>query len=171
MKRLLLVLVLAGFLEGCVSYSPSVPKGYDGPVVTIKDSVKIHSPRKADFFYLSAVDDRTIKNSLSQTRETNSGRGFNMEPVVLDHEVPVRESRVTIVGRTTYAADILALTNTVYEVKGDIRFLPDSSKAYVVKGVLGEEYSAIWIEDTETGEIAGEKVEIIGSAALGFFKK
>ncbi|MDH3230310.1 MAG: hypothetical protein OEN55_11000 [Alphaproteobacteria bacterium] len=40
-----------------------------------------------------------------------------------------------------------------------------------MKGELGEDYSAVWIEDQQSGEIVGEKIEIHGSAALGFFQK
>jgi len=171
MKGLLVTLALAAVLSGCVSYSPSVPEDYVGALANVKDSVKVHSVQKADFFYLSAVDGRIIRDSRDETVSANYGRGFNMTPVILDHDIPARECRVTIVGRTEYAAPILAFTNTVHEVKGDMPFRPDSDRVYVVKGNLGEDYSAVWIEGEETGEIVGEKIEIHGSAALGFFQK
>lgn len=171
MKKILGVLALAAILGGCVSYSASVPDGYDGPLATVKDSVHVYSVQKADFFYLSAVDDRIIKDSLSETESVNYGRGFNMTPVVLDHDIPAQECRVTIIGRTQYAAPILALTNKVYEVRGEVAFRPQSDAVYVVRGELGEDYSAVWLEEEGTGQIVGEKIEVNGSAALGFFQK
>ncbi|MDH3230309.1 MAG: hypothetical protein OEN55_10995 [Alphaproteobacteria bacterium] len=128
MRGILTSIVLAAVLSGCVSYSASVPEGYNGPLANVVDSVKVHSEAEADFFYLSAVDDRTIKNSRLETLSVNYGRGFNMTPVVLDHDIPARECRVTIVGRSEFAAPILAFMNTVYEVKGEIPFQPDSDR-------------------------------------------
>lgn len=163
---------LAIFLSGCfVTYSPSVPEGYAGPLANVKDSADIRSEQEVVFFYLAAIDGADIKNSPTETRIANSGRGFHMTPLVLDHDIPARETTVTIIGRNEYAADILAIMNPVYQVKGDVAFRPDSDGAYIVKGELKEDYSAVWIEDLKTGEIVTTKVEVYGSAKLGFFGK
>lgn len=169
MKRFIAAFAIAAALGGCTTYSPAVPEGYDGPLAKVKDSVIAHSEQEADFFYLSAIGERTIENSHVATRQSNNGRGMQMTPVVLERDIPAREDRVTIVGRSDFAADILALINPVYKVEGDITFHPEANRVYVVKGVIRKDYSAVWIEDAESGEIAGEKVEINGSAELGFF--
>lgn len=74
-------------------------------------------------------------------------------------------------GRTEYAAPILALTNAVYEVKGVVEISPEAGKTYVVKGGLSEDHSVVWIEDEATSQVVGRKVEVNGSAKLGFFQK
>ena len=89
----------------------------------------------------------------------------------VDRRVLPQEAVFEIVGRTGYAAPIQSFTNKVYEVKGDVTFTPQERTVYVVKGTLGESYSAVWIEEKETGNLIGEKIEVEGSAALNFFQK
>jgi hypothetical protein len=158
-------------LAACATTTSPIPENYAGPLATVKDSVKPSSTSKADFFYLSDVDGRQIANSRIATRVTNQGRGMYMKPVVLTRQVPAQASRFTIFGRTEYAAPILALTSTVYQVTGEIQITPEPDKTYVVKGELGENYSAVWVEEEGTGRIIGEKVEVKGSAALGMLQK
>jgi hypothetical protein len=158
-------------LGGCATFTSPIPENYNGPVSTIKDSIKSHSSHKADFFYLSHVDEKRIEDSRSRTLRVNYGRGMNMTPVVLERKVPSRLSTFKIFGRTEYAAPILALTNTVYQVSGDVKFSPEKDRTYIVKGELGEDYSAVWIEDAETNAVVGNKIEIKGSAKLGVFQK
>lgn len=169
MKYILFLTTL--FLSGCVAYSPSIPAGYTGPKALIKDSVMIHSGSKSDFFVVRRVDGKEIENSIVESRVENRGRGFSLTPLVLDREIPARPVTLHIQGRTEYAAPILALTNAVYEVKGDVTFTPAENKTYVVTGTLGEQYSAVWVQDSETGAAVSEKVEVKGSAKLGFLQK
>jgi len=163
--------LLIVFLAGCATTTSPIPENYTGPLATVKDSVKPYSAGKADFFYLSDVDGRRIANSRIATRVTNQGRGMYMKPVVLIRQVPAQPSRFKIFGRTEYAAPILALTSTVYQVTGEIQITPEADKTYVVKGELGENYSAVWIEEEGSGRMIGEKVEVKGSAALGMLEK
>lgn len=94
-----------------------------------------------------------------------------MTPVVLQREIPAQPTALTIVARTEYAAPILAMTNAVYQVKGEVRITPDPNKTYVVRGELGESYSAVWIQEEGTNVVVGTKVETKGSAKLGFFEQ
>jgi len=171
MRKLFTLSFTALFLAGCATFTSPIPENYKGPLATIKDSVKSYSARKADFFYLSHVDEKRIEDSRSKTLQVNHGRGMNMSPVVLERKVPSQPSTFKVVGRTEYAAPILALTNTVYEVSGDVKFSPEKDRTYMVKGELGENYSAVWIEDVETNSVVGEKIEIKGTAKLGIFQK
>jgi hypothetical protein len=169
-KRLLLIFGLL-ILSGCATMEPPVPENYSGPTALIKDSVKQHSSEKSDFFVLREIDQATIPNSVASTRIENHGRGFYMAPVVIERLVKAQPGAFTIVARTEYAAPILALTNTVYQVIGKVQFSPESGKVYVVKGELGESYSSVWIEEEQSHQVIGEKTEVKGSAALGFFDK
>lgn len=167
-------ILAAGFavlLSGCATFSPAVPEGYVGPVAIIKDSVKSYSASKADFFYLSGIDERKIEDSRSRTLRANHGRGFNMTPALVERNVPAKPSAFRIVGRTEYAAPILALTNTVYQVVGTVTFTPEAYKHYVVRGILGENYSAVWVEEEATNLQIGEKIELRGTAKLGILEK
>ena len=89
----------------------------------------------------------------------------------LTHEVPAKPISITLVARTEYAAPILALANSVYEVKGTIEITPGPKKQYFVRGTLGEDYSAVWLEEAYTGVQIGQKIEVRGNAKLGFLEK
>lgn len=172
MKMILALLMATSVLAGCAtSYKPTIPDGYTGPRSSVNDTVKVYSNSKADLFYVSDVNGSKIDDALGRTRVRNQNHGFDMKTVVLQHEIPAQSTTLNIVGRTEYAAPILALTNTVYEVKGVVEFTPEPNKTYVVRGVLGENYSAVWVEELGTSAVVGNKVEVNRSAALGFFQK
>lgn len=154
-----------------LTLSKPFPADYDFSTAVIKDSVQTYSSSKADFFVVSRIQQATTNNSLQKTLQLNQGRGLTMTPYLVDQEVPTQKVSVQLLGRTHYAAPILALTNTVYEIKGDVEFTPQANKVYVVKGVLGEDYSAIWLEEQGTGNIVGNKIEKHGSTALGILEK
>ncbi|MFZ2539553.1 MAG: hypothetical protein WAX04_11715, partial [Oscillospiraceae bacterium] len=157
-------------MSGCASYNP-IPEGYSGQKASIQDSALEQSSQKADFFYVESVDGHDIENSVIVTSQANRGRGFSMTPKTIGREIPARLTTLKIVGRTVYAAPILDLTNTVYQVKGNIQFTPEANKFYTIKGELGESYSAVWVEEYGVGAVAGTKIEIRGSAKLGTFEK
>jgi len=167
-----LALGLALFLGGCVSYAPTIPTGYAGPRAKVRDTALTHSSSKVDFFCVDKVNGGNVEDSGTRTRVANQGQGFMMNPQFVDHEFPAGQAvKLTLRARTQYAADILALTNPVYEVKGEISFTPEADHTYAVKGVLGESYSAVWLEDTATQHVVDRKIEVQGSAKLGFWSK
>lgn len=171
MSRWFYSLILILTLGGCATVTPPIPESYSGPTAVIKDSMKVYDSQKTDFFFLEAIDERAIPNSRLSTRIANHGRGLAMSPVLVDRKVPAQMATFKIVARTEYAAPILALTNTVYQVIGKVRFAPGDGMVYVVKGELGETYSAVWIEEESSHKVVDKKTETNGSAALGFFDK
>jgi hypothetical protein len=50
-------------------------------------------------------------------------------------------------------------------------FAPEAGKVYWIRGTLGEEHSAIWIEEEGTSRVIGDKIEVKGSAKLGILEK
>lgn len=85
--------------------------------------------------------------------------------------VPAKSGVYTIVGNSRYFPPIFQLTNSIYRISGDIAFTPEPNKIYVVKGEMNEQHSVIWIEENDTGIIVGNKIEVIGSTAVGFLEK
>lgn len=149
-----------------------LPSDYVFSKAIIKDSVLVHDKGKADIFFVGEINNKATKNSLETTAKTNQGRGFNMETRIVDREVPANKPcELTIVARTHFAAPILALTNKVYQVKGQIKFVPEKGKTYVVRGELEESHSSVWVEEETTQNIIDKKIEVNGSAELGFFSK
>ncbi|MFO1186885.1 MAG: hypothetical protein U1E87_05220 [Alphaproteobacteria bacterium] len=135
------------------------------------DTVKVIDRSSAEFYVLSKVNGRTVDDSLTATRRASYGQGFLMTTKVVGRDIPAEPSRFLIVGRNDYAAPIQALSNKIYQVKGETSFTPVANGSYVVKGTLGPTYSAVWIEDASTGAVVGPKIEKEGSAELGFFEK
>ena len=146
------------FTAGCTT-ATLVTDEYTGPISYVKDSVYVHTGSKADFFYLDKFENKTLQNSALLTRTNNSGMGMAMKPYIVDRKVPSGKATVVITGATQYAADALAIFGKNYKVSGVIEanFEPDTQ--YEVKGELSKDYSVVWIEDTKTGKIIGEKIE------------
>lgn len=162
------VLLLMG-LSACAT-NP-IPEGYTGPRATIADSAQSIDMTGADVFTLTKVNGKIIHDSIVGSRQANSGRGFAMTPVAVKREVMSEPGKFTIVGRRVYGAPILELMNKIYEVSGEVDFAPEPDGSYVVKGVLGQDYSAVWLEDSKTGSLIGQKFEVNGSTALGILQK
>lgn len=172
MIRHLSYLVVALFLAGCTTYSPSVPENYSGPLAQLDDSAKTYSSMKADLFFVEEINGAKVNNSLDSTLLSNQGKGMAMVPAIVNRPVVAeRIIKVGVKGRTHFAAPILAMAGTVYQVKGVVEFTPKANGKYTVRGEFGEKYSLIWIEDAATGQPVGNKVEFNGSAKLGFLEK
>jgi hypothetical protein len=168
MRRLSLLAVL--FLLCACATPPSVPDGYKGPIAHVWDTSNPRSGTSVDFFYIAEVNGRRIDNSLNATTRANSGRGFAMAPKVITRDIPAEPSKIRLVGRTHHAAPILVLMNKVYEVSGELEFTPEPDAYYYVRGVLKDDYSAVWLENA-SGVLVGQKFEIKGSSTLDFFNK
>jgi hypothetical protein len=170
--RYLSCLAVAVVLTGCATYAPSIPENYRGPRALLEDSATTHSGSKADFFVVEEIDGAKVDNSLNATLRANQGRGMSMTPTFINRAlVADKPIKVGIKGRTHFAAPILALTGTVYQVKGAVEFTPRANGKYIVRGEFGEKYSTIWVEDAATSQPVGNRIEVAGSAKLGLLEK
>lgn len=169
MKKQSAWILILLFLGGCNFYEPSVPEGYDGPLATLKDTAKMYSYAKADAFYLTSVDGREVENS--RLRLENAHYDVAPDKILVKRDIPATELTLGIEGRTLYSAPIMTLMSTVHRVAGTVDFVPEAGKTYAVKGQLGDNYAAVWIEDAATHDIVTERVEIRGPNSLGFFEK
>jgi len=158
-------------LGGCAIQPSALPKDYGGPTALIVDSTYDYSARKSDFFYVAAIDGKSVANTLDKTAAVNRGRGFGQHVRGADRPVEPKSSVFHIVGCTHYAAPILAIAGTSYYVDGDVTFTPVAGATYVVKGSLGPDYSAVWIEEKDSGRQMGNKLIIKGAAEVGPLKK
>jgi hypothetical protein len=82
-----------------------------------------------------------------------------------------RPITVKVKGRRGYLMPIVALVSNLYEIEGEVTFTPVADHHYMVTGLLSEERSAVWIEDTTTSERVGDAIEVEGSTAIGIFEK
>ena len=158
-------------LCGCATETPALPKDYGGPTAVIADSSYDYSKRKSDFFYVDAIDGKPVANALDNTARMNQGHGLAQQVQGSERRVEPKSSVFHIVGSSHYAAPLLAMAGTSYYVDGDVTFTPVAGATYVVKGRLGPDYSAVWIEDKVSGRQMGNKLIIKGAAEVGPLKK
>ena len=117
------------------------------------------------------IDGKKIDTSRSKTGKASYGHGNQLTSVLLDNEIKSTKQTFTIVGRTLFALPIRALASTVFEIAGNVTFSPEPNHIYVVKGLLKDDYSAVWIEDSSNQDEIVKKIEVNGSTELGFFEK
>jgi hypothetical protein len=158
-------------LSGCATQASILPKDYGGPTAVIADSSYDYSKRKSDFFYVDAIDGTPVANARDNTARANQGRGLAQQVQGSERRVEAKSTVFHIVGSSHYAAPILAMAGTSYYVDGDVTFTPVAGAAYVVKGSLGPDYSAVWIEDKGNGRQMGNKLIIKGASEASAFKK
>ncbi|MBN1379713.1 MAG: hypothetical protein JXA04_10825 [Gammaproteobacteria bacterium] len=98
MYKVSLCIITGLFLFGC-AVNP-IPKGYDGPLATIHDTSELVKDTKVYFYQLSKIDGKTVETSSSRTASVNYGRGFAMDAVTINRQVPAKESKLRIEGIT-----------------------------------------------------------------------
>lgn len=155
MKKMLLCASAVLLLASCAT--PPIPVGYSGPIAMVRDTAQSETANRAQFFYLSAIDDQHVENVLTATRKANNGRGFSLNTVPFQRDIPAKTETLTLEGRISYGAPIQELMNmgTVYTVEKKITFTPESNKQYVVKGILTADKKEVWLEEL----ISGKRVE------------
>ena len=156
--RNLAVLALLPIIAGCVSAPMPIPSGYAGPRARVNDTSNSVSSTKIQFFQLAKVDGRSVQTSSATTYSANYGRGFAMDPQLESREVPAQTCVLSLEGVTHVAADILAFGGGMYHVEGDVTVTLEPDRPYFVKGALGKDYSAVWLEDAE-GKVVSAKIE------------
>jgi hypothetical protein len=147
-----------------------IPDGYSGPLARVFDSLTPGNEMTTDIFYVAEVNGRAIPNSLTATRD-NHGFSVTLSPVLVNRQLPAQPSTFKIVGRTAYAGPVLSLVGKVYAVSGQTTFTPLPDHVYQVKGVLSEQGSSVWIMDTSTYQVMGQKIEVQGPSTIEFYQK
>ncbi len=166
------ILLLCAALAACETVPEPAAQAPTGPRARLDETAKVHSASKADFFAVTDIDGRPVRNSMAETFTRNYGRGTVMTPYFLNQDLPAGVPvKVGVVARTYYAAPALAMVNEVYQVKGVVEFTPQANGRYVMRGELGAAHAAVWIEDRSDDTVVGQKVLAKGSAKLGFWDK
>ena len=156
-------------LSGCAS--TPVPTGYTGPMASLRDTVRLPEGKSCgDFFFLVEYNGKTMDNAVDASAKANAGNGMIMGAAQdFSRAIPAQKADFHIAGRTHCAAPIQEMLGTVYLVDGHIEFTPEPDASYVIKGLLGPERSAVWIENGKTGLQTGDKLLVEGPAKAGFF--
>ena len=153
-SKLLSVTALAVSFSSC-SFNYSLPKDYTGPTATIYNAGTAQDAFKATVFRVSKVDG---KNSLSSPMRTPYGGGPGIMIGESKIQVPAGQPiQLTLSAYDDFAADGAALA---YTLGGNVSktatetviFTPKANANYSVRGMLGKEFSSVWMEDMATGQ-------------------
>jgi hypothetical protein len=160
MKKLLVLLAVLS-LSGCASFK-HVPEGFAGPTATIMDSAGNISGSKGELFYIESIDGNTIQNARNSTRGASYNTGFSLstrsETRHVRAGVPMK---LVVIGTHVTAAPIHEFasraTGNFFTVTGEIEFVAEPNKKYVVVGSLTKEEASVWIRDTD-GNVVSKKI-------------
>jgi hypothetical protein len=152
--------IMSLLIAGCVSNTPSLPEEYNGAIATIDDSFERQNRSKANIYYLKKINGKNIDNALNATSAASYGKGSLLVAVGSSRSIPAEPLKLQLVGQVFSSAPIIALANAGknYSVEGELEFTPEKDKRYVVNGSLSEDYSAVWIEDTN-GNVVSRLIE------------
>ena len=149
---LLTLSIFTTLATGCYQTFTPVSDNQAANVAFIKNTIKTVEEGQLAGFYIVEVQGQRVNNIplqqyFDKTHESSANIAVSAQPITL-----------TIKGMNTFENDNLVLSSQVHEVTGTVSFIPQKNKNYVVYGKLDSDYSAVWIEDSETGEIIDEKV-------------
>lgn len=151
--------LLLATLASCGNYYV-VPKEYTGPTAVIRGTSKSLNAVKGESFKVAKIDGKT---TLGNPVATPRGGGIVLSVRETEQKVMVAPMTLTLVGSTIYAADGVALADSLTggarHVNGDVSFTPEAGGEYRVKGSLGKDYCAVWLEEEKSGKVVTPKIE------------
>jgi hypothetical protein len=130
--------------------------------VVINDSGQQDDGSRGTFFVVTAIDGKTIANSLAATRQSSYGQGFALSAYFVSRLVPVRPMRLRLVGTHQTAAPIhemvARMAGTFQSVQGEVAFNPVEDAIYRVTGTLDPKQSCVWVEEERSQAVVTERV-------------
>lgn len=150
-------LAATAVLAGC-AHRPDAP-AFTGSVALLSDaSVRDAASNRTQLYVVEAIDGKTIANSI----ESGSAQGSGATPRIVQRKVPIRPMKLTLHATEAGAASVRAQSapaaGAALSVTGTVDFTPEPDKEYVVRGELGVERSAVWVEEEGTRRPVTPKV-------------
>lgn len=158
-------LPLAGIilLVTACAYNPTA--NYSGQTASITDSTERISNSKVRYFVVESINGKEIENGIDRGGKVSTGKtNLRQGTITLDRNIPANTPMdIEISGLVLYALGLRSDWNETYEINGTLTFTPQANQQYAVNGELTDSYRALWIENTLTGEVVSDKIEILGS--------
>ena len=113
---------------------------------------------RTDIFRVLAIDGR----------ETIDATDLSPRSVEIDHSELVaagKPAHVAVDARAFYSNAARRLFWDPMAVKGTIEFMPEADATYVMRGSLSLEVSSVWIENSATHAIVGNRISMPGRGA------
>jgi hypothetical protein len=165
MRSFKLVLATASLaLAGCAT-TYTVPEEYTGPTADLADSVMRESPGVLRAYAASKIDGNIVNNAIGASAQRSQVMGsiaFGLLEASVTRTVEAKPMKVQLRAQhmaSAFAGFALLAKHQFYGVHdGVVDFDPKPGHKYQVKGAMGPEEIAVWIEDTATGERVTDKV-------------
>lgn len=157
--RFFVLICLCFWVAGC-AVETDTPQAQRLPITgtaIIKDTFRKTAWNKANFFYVSQIDNKPVQNSFDLTRAKKDRQSLEIRPVPYERRIVAREITVTIWGKTEYGSPNAG--SAMNRIAGNITFTPAANQTYFIKGELSARYSAVWIE-AANGQVVAKKIEI-----------
>jgi hypothetical protein len=152
--RSIALLFLSILFTGCASLHNPIPEGYVGPTATVSDSFSNKEASKANYFILNKVDQKPIETSWGKTRYDNYGQGRIFTPSMIDHPLLPKAQLLGIKGLIFFPTDAQLLFGDDLAVEGEFLFTPKAGEQYIVKGIISEKESKVWLEDSSGNKVS-----------------
>jgi hypothetical protein len=148
-----LVLVLSLFLASCATQMANdVPDTYKGETAWIEDSTYQETGSTGRVFAVVTVDGVSFDNAFRRTLQATAGRGFSLMMVSTGRRVVAGKAQnIALRASHVHAAPIQALIGPNQSIDKTYVFTPEASKRYVVRGLLRQGETDVWLEDAQTG--------------------
>lgn len=160
------------FLSACSTLAPRPPEyTFSGPSASLSDTAVPDTRHKGLLFGAIEIDGIRIDNVFEATRRSGQAdatpfrrveAGFILLSSTVTRNIPARPITLKLRGSHATGAPIhgflSALSGQFNSVEGEVSFTPVAGREYIVTGMLSSSHTAVWVEDTATGEPATAKV-------------
>jgi hypothetical protein len=169
MQKNYAVMLTALLLSSCVAPTPP-PPAFTGSVAFLSMTSVTRGPFAENVFIVSAINGQPFAGEIYPSEPPPD---VSLSPItgpLTSVTIPASQpTRFTLSGYSVFQAPIFAMTMADYTLSGDINFVPVAGQNYTVKGTFTPSYSALWIENEDTGQLAAPKLEVHGSAKVPLF--
>ena len=161
-KNILAAITMTLTLSACL-YNPVA--NHNGSIASLTDSTQRLSNTKVEFYTVNSVNGNALENGLKRGGDISTGRSNKRQSTTtLSRGIPADQPiQIEIAGTLRRVLGFRSTLESSRDISGVITFTAEPNKNYRVNGELNDSYRAVWIEDTQTGEVVSDKIEILGS--------
>ena len=152
------IFIITILLTSCLA-TPLDTNPFDGNFAAIDDSYTNsgHFGGGTHYFIIEEIDGIRESNAFNRAQSIPSN---NYNQFGFSRNIEAKTLKLTLSAKILYrtAFNILASEEAYHGVSGEILFEPKVGKHYLVKGIIIQNYAAVWIED-DLGNLVSELVE------------
>lgn len=153
-----LIILASLLLFGCSTNQHPNINAYQA-MADLSDTVVQLSNSHTIFYETRKINNRFVTNSSYSTRKRSLKHSFNMNPNAITHKIPTQQAIIEIGIFSYHKADLFGIGDNIYKLTGKVTLQTDTDKHYKINGVNNENYSMIWIEESDSGIIVSDVIK------------